>query len=139
MLRFALLPLALGAAPALAQPTVALDSTVYVERAVPGQGRSLEPAARLTPGDRVVYVMTWYRTGGSGSFTVTNPLPRSVYFQGSADGDEQVSTDGGRTWGKLGAIRVAGRLATPEDVTHVRWRIASPQASGRIAYSGIVR
>ena len=97
MLRLCLLPIALSAAPALAQPTVALDSTVYVERMTPDRGRSLEPAARLAPGDRVVYVVSWYRTGGYGGFTVTNPLPRSVYFQGSAEGDEDVSTDGGRT------------------------------------------
>ena len=52
------------------------------------------------------------------------------------------SVDGGRTWGKLGNLRMGGRYATPEDVTHVRWRIAPGHAargSGHIAYSGIVR
>ncbi len=139
MLRLCMLSLALMAAPALANPTVAIDSSVFVERATPEHGRSLEPAARLAPGDRVVYVVSWQRLGGNGGFTVTNPLPRTVYFQGSAEGDEEVSVDGGRTWGKLGALRIGARLATPEDVTHVRWRVASPRASGRIAYSGIVR
>ena len=134
--------LALAAIPAGANPSVALDSAVFVERTAPASGRMLEPASRLSRGDRVVYVVNWYRMGGQGGFTVTNPLPRSVYYQGSANGDEDVSIDGGRTWGKLGQLRLAGRLATAEDVTHVRWKVDPRRAalgSGRIAYSAIVR
>ena len=129
-------------APAHANPLVALDSAVFVERDVPDAGRMLEPAARLARGDRVVYVVSWTRMGGQGGFVVTNPLPRSVAFQGSANGDEEVSVDGGRNWGKLGALRVGERLATAEDVTHVRWRVAPATAArgaGSITYSGIVR
>ena len=127
---------------ASAAPAVSLDSAVFVERAVPGMGRTLEPASELSRGDRVVYVVRWYKLGGDGGFVVTNPLPRSVYYQGSADGDEEVSIDGGRNWGKLSALRVGNRLATAEDVTHVRWRVDPRVASrgqGRIAYSAIVR
>jgi hypothetical protein len=127
--------------PAIAGPTVALDSAVFVERTAP-QGRRLEPAEALVRGDRVIYVVTWQRTAGSGPFVVTNPLPRSVAFQGSADGDEQVSADGGRTWGRLGELRYGLRMTTPEDVTHVRWRVPAERVArgrGRIAYSAIVR
>ena len=130
------------AAPAIAAPLIALDSAVYVEKVAPGKGRTLQPAARLNRGDRVVYVVSWYRMGGSGAFTVTNPLPRSVYYQGSADGSEEVSLDGGRTWGKLDRMRIGTRLATPEDVTHVRWHVAATEAArgtGEITYSAIVR
>jgi len=126
---------------AQAAPAVSLDSAVFVERAAPA-GRMLQPANDLSRGDRVVYVVNWYKLGGDGGFVVTNPLPRTVYYQGSANGDEEVSIDGGRTWGKLGAMRVGGRLATPEDITHVRWRVDPRTASrgqGRIAYSAIVR
>lgn len=125
-----------------AGPSVSLDSAVFVERAGPGASRMLQPASALKRGDRLVYVVSWYRMGGAGGFTVTNPLPRSVYYQGSARGDEEVSVDGGRTWGKLGALRIGERFATPEDVTHVRWRVAPEAAAigaGRIAYSAIVR
>ncbi len=127
---------------AVATPLIALDSAVYVEKSGPGTGRSLQPAARLNRGDRVVYVVSWYRMGGSGAFTVTNPLPRSVYYQGSADGSEEVSLNGGKTWGKLAQLRIAGRFATPEDVTQVRWHVPASQAalgSGEITYSAIVR
>lgn len=130
------------AAPALANPAVALNSAVYVERAAPQAGRQLEPVSRLNRGDRVVYVVNWQRMGGQGGFTLTNPLPQSVAYQGSANGDEEVSVDGGRNWGRLGLLRVGERMATPEDVTHVRWRVAPASAArgaGSITYSGIVR
>lgn len=123
-------------------PTVALDSAVYVERIQKDNVRSLEPADRMSRGDRVVTVVTWYKMGGDGGFTVTNPLPRAIAYQASARDDEQVSVDGGRSWGKIGALRIGDRLASPEDVTHVRWRVPASRAArgrGLIAYSGIVR
>lgn len=123
---------------AVAAPAVSLDSAVYVER-TSSESRVLEPAARLEPGDRVVTVVTWRRNVAGGQFVLTNPLPRGLWYQGSAMEDEEVSVDGGRNWGRLGTLKVTGHAATPEDVTHVRWRIASPGASGRIAYSAIVR
>lgn len=127
---------------AAAQPAVATDSAVFVERQRNDARRSLEPATRLAPGDRVVTIVNWYRMGGDGGFTITNPLPRTIAYQGSARDDQEVSVDGGRTWGRLGELRTAGRLATPEDVTHMRWRVPAHSAArgqGRIAYSGIVR
>ena len=136
--------LASGALPAIAaaSPSVATDSALFVERLQPDAARHLEPADRLSRGDRVVTIVTWYRLGGNGAFTITNSMPRSVSYQKSASGDEHVSVDGGRSWGKLADRRVGSRNATPEDVTHVRWRISAQRAQtgkGHIAYSGIVR
>jgi hypothetical protein len=128
--------------PALASPAVTLDSAVYVERTQAGDIRTLEPASQLNRGDRIITVVTWYLKRGVGGFSVTNPLPRGIYYQGSADGDEQVSVDGGRNWGHLALLRIGNRLATPEDVTHVRWHVPasrSVEGKGNIAYSGIVR
>ena len=130
--------LAASAAPALANPGVALDSAVFVERLQPGNVRNLEPASRLSRGDRVVTIVSWRRDGGNGGFTLINPLPSAIAFQASTGDDEQVSVDGGRSWGRLGMLRLGERYATPEDVTHVRWRVLAGQA-GRIAFSGIVR
>jgi hypothetical protein len=125
-----------------AQPAVSTDSAVFVERTRGDNIRSLEPAERLSRGDRVVTLVSWYRMGGDGGFTITNPLPRAIAYRASARDDQEVSVDGGRTWGKLGELKVAGRLATPEDVTHMRWRVPAVNAArgqGQIAYSGIVR
>ena len=117
----------LTAVPAQAVQPVAVANQVYVERAVAGsQGRVLEPATSLRRGDRVIYVVSW-KAAQASTFTVTNPLPRTVAFERSAGGGEDVSVDGGRSWGKLGALRVRDgrgwRDATPEDVTHVRWQV----------------
>ena len=127
---------------AVAAPLVALDSTVFVERIRPGAVRLLEPARQLKRGDRLVYVVSWQRKAGGAGFTLTNPLPRAVYYQRSAADDELVSVDGGKRWGKLEALRIGARIATPEDVTHLRWRVAPSAAAkgaGRITYSAIVR
>lgn len=128
---------------ASAAAPVTFDSAVYVEHVKPGDVRQLEPADRLSRGERVVTIVTWRKLApGNSGFVVTNPMPRAIAYQDSASDDTEVSVDGGRTWGKLGSLRVGNRYATAEDVTHVRWRIAPAHAargSGQIAYSGIVR
>ncbi len=141
--RIALVACAAAAAiPALAEAPVALDSAVFVERLTGNNVRSLEPASRLIRGDRVVTVLSWQRLGrtsGTNGFTLVNPLPRAIAYQASAHDSEEVSVDGGHSWGTIGSLRHGARLATPEDVTHVRWRLPASAGSGRIAYSGIVR
>jgi hypothetical protein len=129
---------ALSATPALSNASVALNSAVYIEHLQPGNVRNLEPAERLSRGDRVVTVLNWRRATGNGGFLLTNPLPRAIAYQASASDSEEVSVDGGRNWGQIGVLRYGFRLATPEDVTHVRWRVPAGNA-GRITYSGIVR
>jgi hypothetical protein len=123
-------------------PAVATDSAVFVERLAGGNGRRLEPASQFARGERVVTVVTWYKMGGNGGFVLTTPLPAGLAYQRSASEGQEVSVDGGRTWGQLGALHLNGRQAGPQDVTHVRWRIPADSAAlgrGRIAYAGIVR
>ena len=131
-----------SSAGAQGSPAVATDSAVYVERVAPDASRRLEPANRLSHGDRVVTVVRWYRMGGDGGFVITNPMPALLAYQDSASDLQEVSVDGGRSWGRLEDMRIGMRNATPEDVTHVRWRIpasAAARGRGQIAYSGIVR
>ena len=136
---------AITALPAMAAPAVTVDSAVFVERTQLRDGapvRSLEPAARLVRGDRVVTVVNWYRLGGTGGFTVVNALPAGLAYQQSAEPSEEVSIDGGRNWGRIGSLRLGDHFATAENVTHVRWRVSPAQAlagAGRIAYAGFVR
>ena len=141
--------LAASASSWAAEP-VTLANRVYVEREVEsddGSTKVLEPASALRRGDRLIYVVAWQAPRASGErFTITNPLPRTVAYQRSANGAEDVSVDGGRTWGKLGALRVRDgrgwRDATPEDVTHIRWHVPAQLATmgkGQLTWSGIVR
>ncbi|WP_225206632.1 hypothetical protein [Novosphingobium huizhouense] len=137
-------------APDAASARVRLASDVFVERFAPaGEGRVarvLERAAVLRPGDRVVFVVNWQASRAQ-QFTLTNPMPQAIAFEGSAREDAQVSVDGGRTWGALDQLSVRtrdGRLrpATGEDVTHVRWRVPGAMAAlgaGQMTYRGIVR
>lgn len=149
--------LSAGSAAALCTPmatqaaeTVRFASDVFVEKfvTIPGRGTSriLARADRLNPGDRVIFVVNWTARRGN-DFTVTNPLPRAVAFQRSVDGAEEVSVDGGRTWGHVDDLQVREsdglmRSATPEDVTHLRWRVPGQIAmrgSGQLTYRGVVR
>lgn len=137
-------PVAAAAAP------VQFASDVFVERFAPAPGgrvaRVLERADRLLPGDRVIFVVNW-KASAAREFTVTNPMPRAVSFQASADDGTEVSVDGGRSWGQLDSLVVRGsdgrvRHAVPEDVTHLRWRVPGAIAAlgtGRMTYRGVVR
>jgi hypothetical protein len=141
---------ALVPAAAHAAGGVQFASDVFIERFQPAPGgrtaRVLERADQLRPGDRVIFVVNW-TARRDGGFTVTNPLPRSIAFAGATDETQEVSVDGGRTWGALEAltVREAGgrsRPAHPEDVTHLRWRIPTPQAlagTGQMTWRGVVR
>ncbi len=135
--------------PGVAQATdqVRFASDVFIERFVstPGGGtaRILERADRLTPGDRVIFVVNWTASRAR-TFTVTNPMPRASAFQRTGDGDEEVSVDGGRNWGTLGELQVRDRdgnlrLASPDDVTHLRWKVPGTRGSGQLTYRGVVR
>lgn len=141
---------ALAATPAIARQDVALESSVYVERtSYTGDGRivrRIEPASRLVRGDKVVLVLEWSGDRDAEGFAVTSPIPATLSFRQSGREGEQVSVDGGRSWGELGDLRIREggetRLASAADVTHVRWRITSREAAqgtGRIAYSAFVR
>ena len=141
----------LAGAPLAAATPVSVANTVYVEREVSiGNGSSarvLEPARTLRRGDRLVYVVSWRAPKARGEhLTITNPLPPTIAYERSAGGDEDVSVDGGRSWGKLDGLRFRDgsvwRYATPQDVTHIRWKVPPQLAlagSGRLTWSGIVR
>ncbi len=149
--RFATLGAVIIGAPLAHAAPVTVANTVYVEREVAigngGVARVLEPAQSLRRGDRLVYVVSWRAPQARGEhLTITNPLPRTIAYERSASGDEDVSVDGGRSWGKLDALRfrdgMVWRFATPQDVTHIRWKVPPQLAlagSGRLTWSGIVR
>jgi hypothetical protein len=117
-----------AAIPASAQD-VAVESAVYRERIEGGEAR-IEPATRLTRGDRVVTILTWEAPQG-GSFTVTSPVPAGLALQSASHPGLEVSIDGGRTWRRL-----PDPDAIPRGITHLRWRVGG---DGRLSYRAVVR
>ncbi|RDC59716.1 hypothetical protein HME9302_00909 [Alteripontixanthobacter maritimus] len=126
---------------AAAEVIHAVSRSVYVERTgLITQGRTartLAPANELERGDVVVLMVEWEKPRDDGDLTVSVAVPRALAFTRSSRAGLTVSADGGRHWGRLGQLRHAGRIASPEDVTNLRWTV--PPRSGRITYSARVR
>lgn len=154
-------PVVLAAAAALASPVAAraagpleVVSTVLVEskvRAGDGTTRvALTPAKRVVPGDRVVLTLAYRNTGTQplSNIAFDNPVPAGLAYRSPAPGSAapEVSVDG-RTYGALATLRVpaAGggwRAASPDDVTHVRWRLDRPLsagAKGQFAFQAVLK
>lgn len=127
----------LAASPAIAEGAVDIDRAVYVERSNEGV-RALEPATTLRPGDKVVLVVEWRADSRGRQFTVQSAVPRALAFQRAGHDAVEVSADGGRRWGELGSLKLGGRLASAEDVTHLRLRVAG-ERRGRMTFSAVVR
>lgn len=143
---------ALLSAPALADPLQVTSAMMTEHRQPAPDGTTritLAPAARLSPGDRVVVVVR-YRNAGQqpiANLTLADPLPASLIYVGPHAGsaEPEVSADG-RRFAALGALTVpaAGggtRPALRLDVHAVQWRVATlaPGASAQFALDAIVR
>ena len=143
----------LAPAPAFAADSVALASTIYVERSVAGTDGVVrvvrEEPKLVTPGDKLVFVLTYTNAGTAPAetFVVTNPIPQSVSFVASDSDGADFSVDGGTKWGALAALKVKsadGRLrpAAASDITHIRWAFAKAipvGGNGKLSFRGIVR
>jgi uncharacterized repeat protein (TIGR01451 family) len=149
----AFLALLFGGAAVFAATPLQLVSDVFVERQVVKADGSktviLEKPNLVTPGDNLVFVVRYKNIGAAtaSNFVVTNPLPAAVAFDGTSDGLEIVSIDGGKSWGFLSALRVKKadgtvRPALRSDVTHIKWNLNQPLtagAEGKLIFRGVVR
>lgn len=138
---------------AYAQGPLQLASDVFVEREIAKpdgtKAKLLEEPKTVVPGDQLVFVVRYKNVGTAtaSNFVVTNPMPRAVRFDGTADGAELVSVDGGKSWGALATLRIAhsnggDRAATSADVTHLKWNFNQPLsagAEGKLIFRGVVR
>lgn len=135
------------------QPQVKLSNDVFVERQIQHPdgttSLALEQPKLVVPGDNLVFVVKFKNAGTqlAENFTVTNPVPKAVAFNGTADGGETVSVDGGTSWGPLATLRITDadgsvRPARVADVTHIKWNLnqSLPAGSeGKVIFRGIVR
>lgn len=120
---------------------VTLKSEVFVERVTTdADGKTVVTLGApdiVTPGDALVFQLN-YRNDGplpATGLVLTNPIPGSVAFVATEDASAQLSVDGGKTWGVLASLQVAGpdgnaRPATVADVTHIRWVLTEPISGG---------
>lgn len=123
---------------AAAQERLALSRAVFVERSSADGLRSVAPARTLRRGDTVLLMVEWTAPASGRSFTVASAVPRALAFQRSSADVQAVSVDGGRSWGQIGSLLIGNRLASVEDVTHLRWQV-QPGTQGRLTYSAVVR
>ena len=136
-----------------AAPTspVELTSNVMIEKTAMVDGHQqtvLKAPKPVFPGDHLLF-QTNYRNGGAKAadhFVVTNPVPSSVAYAGESTAGAEMSVDGGKHYGQLTALSVTtadgqSRPARPEDVTNLRWTLATiaPGTSGTLKYRGIVK
>lgn len=139
-----LAPVALVAAP-LASP-ISITAKVLVETRKPAADGTvkivLAPAARVTPGDRVVYQITVQNSGNqvARDLVVANPVPAGLAYVGGAAGspEPELSIDGVHFAGLSQlAVRSGGvsRAALASDIRVVRWRLASVAAGGKAQLS----
>jgi uncharacterized repeat protein (TIGR01451 family) len=151
-----LLPLVatLTAVPALANGPLTVESSMLsLQKRAAADGTTLvglAPARKVVPGDKVVIRLAYRNTGSApiGNVVLSNPLPQGIAYRAPAAGSPapELSVDG-KTFGTLETLRVATpdggqRAARVADVTHVRWRIASPiaaGASGQVSIEGILK
>lgn len=150
---FIAMTLAFTGVSANAATPLQLSSDVFVERQIVRADGSrtvvLEKPNLVLPGDNLVFVVKYRNTGTAmaNNFVVTNPLPAAVAFNGTSDGLEVVSIDGGVSWGILGTLRVKQangtvRAAERRDVTHIKWNLNQPLtagAEGKLIFRGIVK
>lgn len=143
----------MGSGVSFAAEPLELRSDVFVEKQVKHADGSkafvLEQPKTVLPGDSLVFVVKYKNVGSqaASNFTVTNPLPRAVAFNGTSDGTELVSVDGGKAWGQLGTLRMPAeggktRAAAMTDVTHIKWNLnqtLTAGAEGKLMFRGIVR
>lgn len=140
------------AAPLGAQPTMRLDTQMFVERVstdINGHPRrTLASADRVSPGDTLVVMINWRNDGAHPlrDFAITRPVPRGVRPD-LTDRAMQVSIDGGDHWGRLDELWLPTplggmRRAVAGDVTHIRWQLPDmvpPGRTGRFSYRGVMR
>lgn len=130
-----------AAASAAAGPLQVTSSILVESRVAAADGTTriaLVKPSKVTPGDKVIFVLSYRNTGAQplANVVLANPLPRQITYRSANPGSPapDVSVDG-KTFGSLDSLRVRGldgstRAASPNDVTSVRWRLASPLAAG---------
>jgi hypothetical protein len=149
----AVVALSLAPAAAIAGPLAVSTRMLVEKRAIASDGSvriDLVEPAKVVPGDSVV-VMLDYRNAGVqpiADLALTSPVPPGTAFRALRAGSPaaELSVDG-VAYAPLASLRVAvpgggTRAAATDDVTHVRWRLATPVApgaKGALAFQAVLK
>jgi uncharacterized repeat protein (TIGR01451 family) len=134
---------------ALAKPKVNISVKAEKEVTVIENGKEVVKrvaAEEIEPGEILIYTLRYSNTGDEMATNVVfnDPIPKgTVYLAGSATGlgtDITFSIDGGKTYKKptlltyevkLADGRVEKRVASPDEYTHIGWKIEAIPAGER--------
>jgi uncharacterized repeat protein (TIGR01451 family) len=149
--------LAIAALPLSALAAVKLDLKTEAFKEVEQTGKDgkktkvMVELKKATPGDKVIYVITYHNIGTQAAENVRldNPVPKGlIYEPGSEQGAGarfEVSVDGGKHFGQLEALKIVAdgqtRAAKAEDVTNVRWTLTAPvkpEMQGSVSYRALL-
>jgi len=106
------------------------------------------PAAKVVPGDVVIYTITYTNNGqeAAENFVIVNPVPEHMIFIAeSAEGDNTeitFSVDGGDNYDIPGNLTITDSKGKPiaasiSDYTHIRWVLnepVAPEATGIVYF-----
>jgi len=103
------------------------------------------PAAKVVPGDVVIYTIFYTNNGtdAAENFVITNPVPEHmVYLAASAEGENSeitFSVDGGNSYDIPSNLIVTDEKgeqseADVSDYTHIRWSMNEPIAPEQSGY-----
>lgn len=140
------------AVPALAQERpVTLASSVQLvvpADAATGTAERLADAANVVPADQLVFTVSYHNTSDAPvtDLMIVNPVPASVRITQQSASTNEVSVDGGSSWGKLSDLVVTQAdgtksPATVDDISHLRWKVTliDPGQTGSVAFRANVR
>ena len=119
---------------------------------VEGDGNEIttySEATDIEPGERVRYALAYTNEGvdTAEDVSLVMPVPSAVtYVEGSAVGTVEFSADNGRTYASREALLVGSgefaRMATSEEITHIKWAIPepiAPAATGTISFEAVLK
>lgn len=123
---------------------------IEVEVVTEDGGKEIEriEAAKVVPGDEVIYTIHYANTGPepAENIVITDPIPEHMLYQdGSASGEGAFvtfSVDDGKTFDVAEKLTVPAedgndRPAAPSDYTHVKWTLEGelkPDAAGLVTF-----
>ena len=122
-------------------PQIEVTNSVSVEVEVVAADGSrstvLQPASTVTPGDQVIYAIT-YRNSGARPVTdvvINNPLAATLEYIAPLSGQEPLVSADGADFKFLADLSVQGedgsvRPAIAADVRHLRWIVREAVAAG---------